>query len=107
DSSPTLSPLFYVSLPWCVLCSCVAGVAVFAGIISSWQIPFFFKLGWPGVRAVWASDTAMRIWEITPSAVAQHLVTYPFEVIGCTLPWSLFLLVFLSPEFRRRFGPKK
>ena len=28
-------------------------------------------------------------------------------VIGCTLPWSVFLLVLLSREFWRRFDPKK
>ena len=33
----------------------LAGVGVFAGIIACWQIPFFLKLGWPAVRAVWAS----------------------------------------------------
>lgn len=82
----------------------LAGVTVFVGIIACWQIPFFLKLGWPGVRAIWASDTAMRIWEINPLAVAKHLITYPFEVFACTLPWLLFLFVFLSRKFRRAIG---
>ncbi len=82
----------------------LVGIAVFVLIIASWQVPFFLKMGWPGVHAVWASDTAMRIWEINPSAVAKHLVTYPLEIIGCTLPWSVFLLVFLRRDFRRGIG---
>ncbi|HEV2948743.1 MAG TPA: glycosyltransferase family 39 protein [Gemmataceae bacterium] len=82
----------------------LVGISVFAAIIAFWQIPFFLKMGWPGVHAVWASDTAMRIWEINPLAVAKHLVTYPFEVLGCTLPWSLFLLLYFSRTLRREIG---
>jgi hypothetical protein len=36
--------------------------------------------------------------------VGQHLVTYPLEIFGCTLPWSLLLLGLLSPDLRRRLG---
>src|SRR5439155_17167767 len=74
----------------------LAGVGVFAGIIACWQIPFFLKLGWPAVRAIWTSDTAMRFSEIRFQAVFEHLVTYPVEILVCTLPWSLFLLGYLS-----------
>ncbi len=82
----------------------LAGVGVFAGVIAFWQITFFLKMGLSGVQAVWASDTAMRIWEISPIEVAKHLVTYPLEVLGCTLPWSLFLLLFFSRTMRREIG---
>jgi 4-amino-4-deoxy-L-arabinose transferase-like glycosyltransferase len=74
----------------------LAGVGVFAGIIACWQIPFFLKLGWPAVKAVWASDTAMRFSEIHFQAVFEHLVTYPVEILACTLPWSLILLGYLT-----------
>ncbi len=82
----------------------LAGVGVFAAVIAFWQITFFLKMGLSGVQAVWASDTAMRIWEISPIEVAKHLVTYPLEVLGCTLPWSLFLLLFFSRTMRREIG---
>ena len=74
----------------------LAGVGVFAGIIACWQIPFLMKLGWPAVRAIWTSDTAMRFSGIRFQAVFEHLVTYPVEILVCTLPWSLFLLGYLS-----------
>jgi len=82
----------------------LAGLGVFVGIIACWQIPFFLKLGWPGTHAIWASDTAMRIWEINLLAVTKHLIAYPFELLACTLPWSLFLGVFLIPAFRHEMG---
>jgi 4-amino-4-deoxy-L-arabinose transferase-like glycosyltransferase len=82
----------------------LAGISIFFGIIASWQIPFFLKMDWPAVQKVWASDTAMRIWEINPLAVAKHLVTYPMELVACTMPWSLFLGIFLTPGFRRTTG---
>jgi 4-amino-4-deoxy-L-arabinose transferase-like glycosyltransferase len=109
------APVYFVAVTWIFLIvrwdwrrllswSHLAGVGVFFGIIAAWQIPFFLKMGWPGVHAVWASDTAMRIWEINPLAVAKHLVTYPLEVLGCTLPWSLFLQLFLSRTMRREIN---
>src|SRR5439155_12080365 len=63
----------------------LAGVGVFAGIIACWQIPFFSKLGWPAVRAIWTSDTAMRFSEIRLQAVLEHMLTYPVEILVCTL----------------------
>jgi 4-amino-4-deoxy-L-arabinose transferase-like glycosyltransferase len=82
----------------------LAGVGVFVGIIACWQIPFFLKLGWPAVRAIWASDTAMRFSEIHLQDVLEHMVTYPVEILGCTLPWSLFLFGYLSRKLRREIG---
>jgi 4-amino-4-deoxy-L-arabinose transferase-like glycosyltransferase len=79
----------------------LAGIGVFAGIIACWQIPFFLKMGWPAVKGIWASDTAMRLSELHLQAVLQHLVTYPIEIIVCTLPWSLFLLGYLNKNLRR------
>jgi hypothetical protein len=78
----------------------LAGAGVFAGIIACWQIPFLLKLGWPAVKAIWASDTAMRFSEIRFQAVLEHTVTYPLEILACMLPWSLFLLGFFSRKFR-------
>src|SRR5262249_13586670 len=109
------APIYFVAVNWIFLLvrwdwrrllswAHLAGLGVFVGIIAAWQIPFFLKMGWPGVHAVWASHTAMRIWEINPLAVAKHLVTYPLEVLGCTLPWLLFLLLFLSRTMRREIG---
>jgi hypothetical protein len=92
------------SLPRLVSWPHLAGVGVFAAIIACWQIPFFLKLGWPAVRAIWASDTAMRFSEIHLQDVLEHMVTYPVEILGCTLPWSLFLFGYLSRKLRREIG---
>jgi hypothetical protein len=35
---------------------------------------------------------------------ATHWVVYPIAVFGATLPWSAFLLLFLSPSFRNTLG---
>jgi 4-amino-4-deoxy-L-arabinose transferase-like glycosyltransferase len=84
--------------------SYVAGLAAFVGIIACWQIPFFLKMGWPSVKAIWSSDTAMRLAEIKLPTVLEHMVSYPVEILVCTLPWSLFLLSCLSREVRRSIG---
>jgi 4-amino-4-deoxy-L-arabinose transferase-like glycosyltransferase len=80
------------------------GMIVFTVVIGCWQIPFYLKLGGVGVKAIWMSDTAMRLWEMKLPDVSFHLVTYPVEIVACTLPWSLLLLEFLSRDFRRRIG---
>jgi hypothetical protein len=79
-------------------------MVAFGVVIGCWQIPFYLKLGAPGVKAIWMSDTAMRLWEMNWLDVSLHLVTYPLEIMACTLPWSLLLLAFLSRGIRRRVG---
>jgi 4-amino-4-deoxy-L-arabinose transferase-like glycosyltransferase len=83
------------------------GVIAFAAVIGCWQIPCCCELAWPQTKGIWMSDTAMRLWEMQPTAVVRHLVTYPIEIAGCTLPWSLLLLAFLSREIRQRIGGAK
>jgi hypothetical protein len=82
----------------------LAGLGVFVGIIACWQIPFLLKMGWPAARAIWASDTAMRLAEIGLQAVVEHMLTYPVEILVCTLPWSLFLFGYLNRDVRRAIG---
>jgi hypothetical protein len=38
------------------------------------------------------------------STIAGHMATYPAEVMACTMPWSLLLLVYLSGSFRKSLG---
>jgi len=80
------------------------GLGALAGIIACWQIPFVLKLGWSAARAIWASDTAMRFSEIHLQAVLEHMLTYPVEVLVCTLPWSLFLFGYLNRGACRSIG---
>src|SRR5262249_218316 len=36
--------------------------------------------------------------------VLSHLVRFPLEVLGCTMPWSLLLLTFALRDCRRMLG---
>jgi 4-amino-4-deoxy-L-arabinose transferase-like glycosyltransferase len=80
------------------------GAVVAALLIGLWLVPFYEDQGWQGVRAVWMGDTAVRFkdWKLTE--VALHLLSYPFEVLGSTAPWSLLLLFYLAREGRRSIG---
>jgi 4-amino-4-deoxy-L-arabinose transferase-like glycosyltransferase len=80
------------------------GILVFVGIIGVWQVPFYRELGWSGVRQVWAGDTALRFLILDAAFVSKHVLTYPFEIFCCTLPWSPLLGFYLSRTFRRALG---
>jgi 4-amino-4-deoxy-L-arabinose transferase-like glycosyltransferase len=69
-------------------------------IALAWMVPFYRQLGWKGVHDVWLGDSAIRFHDWKFSEVATHLVVFPLEILGCTLPWSLLLLLYLSPKVR-------
>jgi 4-amino-4-deoxy-L-arabinose transferase-like glycosyltransferase len=56
--------------------------------------------GWDATRQIWTGDSAARFENLRTADVLKHLTTYPFEVLGCTAPWSFFLSAFLSRRFR-------
>jgi 4-amino-4-deoxy-L-arabinose transferase-like glycosyltransferase len=80
------------------------GLVVFAVVVAAWQVPFYFKLGWSGVRQIWTADTAMRFADIDRATAVHHLTTYPLEILSCTMPWSLLVFCFLSRAFRQSIG---
>ena len=82
----------------------LAGIAVGAGIVLAWMVPCALRVGWPTVWGICGSDTAVRFREWKLSQVTAHLAQYPFEVLGSTAPWSLLLLFYLRPDFRRSIG---
>jgi 4-amino-4-deoxy-L-arabinose transferase-like glycosyltransferase len=82
----------------------VAGVLVGASIVLAWLIACAVQLGWPTVWSICLNDTTARFHSWTFSEVATHLVQYPLEVVGCTMPWSLLLLFYLHRDFRRSLG---
>jgi 4-amino-4-deoxy-L-arabinose transferase-like glycosyltransferase len=83
------------------------GALVGTAIISAWLIPCLMQEGWSVTKRIIFSDTGIRFqdWEI--GRFSAHLVQYPLEVIGCTLPWSLLLLAFVSRDFRRSLVPAR
>lgn len=80
------------------------GVGVFAAIIASWQVPYYLMTDWSAVRDTWFGLAKDRF--LAPGLV-QHLLTYPFEVLVCLLPWSPLLLMFISRKFRDSLGDLK
>ena len=82
----------------------LAGLLAFALIFGAWQVPFYLRLGWEGVRDIWFLEVGLTMVGHTASTVVTHLVTYPFEIFIALLPWSLLLSCFLFRGFRERLG---
>jgi 4-amino-4-deoxy-L-arabinose transferase-like glycosyltransferase len=80
------------------------GVLLFASIFLAWQIPFYAELDWSAVRQVWSSDVGLRFAELSPGLIAAHLLSFPWKIAACLLPWSLLLPAYLWPSFRRSIG---
>jgi 4-amino-4-deoxy-L-arabinose transferase-like glycosyltransferase len=81
------------------------GMAAFAIVLGSWQLPFYWRTDWESVRGIWTNNAAKRFTENAPSAVVRHLIEYPLEVLGCMLPWSILLIGFFNRPFRETLRP--
>lgn len=110
-------PVYFVAATWAYLVwkrdwrslfavRQLAGIAVLLLIIASWQLPFYRALGWDEVRAVWSEGSTFgaRFDYSNWKTVAGHYLRYPLEVLGCMLPWSLLLVVFISRRCRQELG---
>jgi hypothetical protein len=75
----------------------LAGVAVFAAILSLWQVPFYLMTDWPTVVATWSGLAGDRI---RLSGLFEHAITYPLETFACLLPWSPILVALARRETR-------
>jgi 4-amino-4-deoxy-L-arabinose transferase-like glycosyltransferase len=82
----------------------LVGLALFAVIVAAWQIPFTRAVGWDATRMIWTGDSAARFEHLRGSDVLKHLLVYPLELFGCTAPWSILLIAFLSRRFRSRLA---
>ena len=81
------------------------GIGVFAVLLGAWQIPFAMRLGWDGVRDVWASDVGLRFVDQTWLTLLEHIATFPLEIWICLLPASVLLAAYLRPAFWRSIAP--
>ena len=82
-----------------------AGIAVFLAVWGAWQVPFFARLGGPGVLHIYFGDVARNIHSRGVLAYVRHFVSYPSEVLcGCLMPWSVLLLLYFRRDFRRGLG---
>jgi 4-amino-4-deoxy-L-arabinose transferase-like glycosyltransferase len=82
----------------------LAGALVAAAVVGAWAVPYGLDQGWDNLRALWMGDTASRFQDWKASEVVLHLASYPLEVLGCTAPWSLLLVAYLSGGLRRALG---
>jgi 4-amino-4-deoxy-L-arabinose transferase-like glycosyltransferase len=82
----------------------LAGILAGAAIVLAWLIPCTLRTSWPQAWGMVMGDTSARFHDWTWRLVTEHLLIFPFELLGCTLPWSLLLLVFFSRRLRTSFG---
>ncbi len=81
----------------------LAGMAVFAVVLGAWQVPFSLRAGMEATAKVWSEEggLAARVRGILDGSLPLHLVAFPANVFVNLLPWSVMLLAFASPRFRR------
>jgi 4-amino-4-deoxy-L-arabinose transferase-like glycosyltransferase len=82
-----------------------AGIAVFLAVWGAWQVPFFARMGWAGLRHIYFGDVVRYLRDRDGWTIATHLVGYPLEILcACLIPWSILLLAYLRRDFRRALG---
>lgn len=82
----------------------VLGAALFVAIVAAWQVPYSRAVEWKLVLQTWGHTSAMRFDYSQPWPVVKHLLVYPWEIAGCLLPGSVWLVAFLRRDFRRSLG---
>ena len=82
----------------------LVGILVFLAVLGAWQVPYYLAQGWEGIRGMYWHEVAIRFGDSRWLTITKHLVTYPAEVLGCMLPWSVLLLAYLNRGFRETIG---
>jgi 4-amino-4-deoxy-L-arabinose transferase-like glycosyltransferase len=80
----------------------LSGFLVGAAILASWQVPYYLAVGGRATWLIWMNDTMPRLFDWR--GMLHHLVVFPFEVLGCTLPWSPLVFLFLRRDLRQSIG---
>jgi 4-amino-4-deoxy-L-arabinose transferase-like glycosyltransferase len=79
----------------------VVGALVCAAIVLAWAIPCMLMTNWAVMKAIVLNDSTSRFLDWNVLEVLYHLVEFPLEVFGCTMPWSLLLFAFAWRDCRR------
>ncbi len=85
----------------------LVGIVIFLAVFGAWQVPYFLAQGWQGVRGMYWDEVVIRFGGSAWTTVIKHLVSYPFEVLGCMLPWSALLAAYFDRGFRNAIGPAR
>ncbi len=78
------------------------GSSVCVATIGLWAVPYYLATDWQAVYLTWGNQAASRFTLSEPGRLLTHLATFPLEVLGCMLPWSLLLAVYLKRDFWRK-----
>lgn len=80
----------------------LAGLASEACLVAAWLVPYSSAASLASLcRNLWSGEALSR----TPfasrlGAFLEHLLVFPFEVLGSLLPWSAATLLWLAPGIR-------
>jgi len=80
------------------------GLAVYVALVCLWLVPFWRTMGFAKVLKIFFGDVGYRFDESSLLGVIAHLATYPVDVLGSILPWSVLLFAYASRRFRARLG---
>jgi 4-amino-4-deoxy-L-arabinose transferase-like glycosyltransferase len=85
----------------------LTGLSCTIAVVAAWMLPYISLHGVAEAKALWLNDTASRFHSWNMIHFFKHLGSYPFEILGSILPWSLLLFAYLLPSFRSRLQPYK
>lgn len=77
------------------------GLAGMLGVIAVWQVPYAQMVDWLQVKQTWGTEVGKRMVYDDPSVVVKHVLRYPWEVLGCMLPWSVLLIAAFDKSLRQ------
>jgi len=76
----------------------LAGIGLFAAIFGVWLVPYWLQTDLDAVRRLLFGTVTQRLGD--DGSLARHLLTYPWQILGCLLPWSPLLIRFAFRSFR-------
>ena len=83
----------------------ILGVIAGLATIAAWQAPYVLATSWEAGLAVWFTQASNRFAYPDVWKAARHFVSFPFEILACTLPWSLALAQLFNRNFWRAIQP--
>jgi 4-amino-4-deoxy-L-arabinose transferase-like glycosyltransferase len=64
------------------------GLAMFLALWAAWQVPYLERVGSQNAWRMFSGDITMRFAGVNGPRLWRHMLTYPWEVAACMLPWS-------------------
>ncbi len=81
----------------------VAGFAAMAGLVALWLVPHSRLQDSSALVGGWSMEVAVRTLHYGAAGWLRHLATYPFQILGWLLPWSLVLIPMRRDAWRSTF----